>query len=194
MRGMPRSCPQFSAADDAQVRRGLEESFAFISRTEASVAAPSVARLAAFKRLVEADAAAYPDAYASDDLLRRCWTRRKKRAWTGCCRRARASRWTTNSTAFPRVVLSCGLKRVPARIAMHCALTASLRTRWRPSAGASLKSALMATRSATSYSIPLSRRRSRRNAAFREKKSETKRENPRSHLKQTFTFTTKKPP
>lgn len=34
------------------------------------LAAPSVARLAAFKRLVEADAAAYPDAYASDDLLR----------------------------------------------------------------------------------------------------------------------------
>ena len=60
--------------------------------------------------------------------------------------------------------------RVPARIAMHCALTASLRTRWRPSAGASLKSALMATPSATSCSIPLSRRRSRRNAAFREKK------------------------
>ena len=134
------------------------------------LAAPSVARLAAFKRLVEADAAAYPDAYASDDLLRRCWTRRKKRAWTGCCRRARASRWTKSATTCPRAVLSCGLKRVPARIAMHCALTASLRTRWRPSAGASLKSALMATPSATSCSIRLSRQRSRRNAAFREKK------------------------
>lgn len=36
------------------------------------LAAPSTARLAAFKRLVEADAAAYPAAYAAHDLLRRC--------------------------------------------------------------------------------------------------------------------------
>lgn len=43
MTRMSRS-PHYAAADDAQVRRGLEESFAFISRTEARCGAAPVLR------------------------------------------------------------------------------------------------------------------------------------------------------
>ena len=60
---MSASLPKFVVVREAQFYAGF---------ADVLLAVPSVARLAAFKRLVEADAAAYPDAYASDDLLRRC--------------------------------------------------------------------------------------------------------------------------
>lgn len=60
---MSASLPKFVVVREAQFYAGF---------ADVLLAAPSAARLAAFKRLVEADAAAYPAAYAAHDLLRRC--------------------------------------------------------------------------------------------------------------------------
>lgn len=60
---MSASLPKFVVARESQFYAGF---------ADVLLAVPSVARLAAFKRLVEADAAAYPAAYAAHDLLRRC--------------------------------------------------------------------------------------------------------------------------
>lgn len=60
---MSASLPKFVIVREAQFYAGF---------ADVLLAAPSVARLAAFKCFVDADARSTPAAYASDDLLRRC--------------------------------------------------------------------------------------------------------------------------